>query len=182
MLALSGCHDSTLAAILTSLGALKLETWPQFTSYVTLELFRESEEYVEEKWVVNDGALPAASAQRLKIDDRHHQASQQDRVLDQKPADRESPPKIGRRRVDSLYPSERTQLDGYYVRVLYNGKPLTVPGCNTSNKHLDGDQTFCTLEAFKGIVDKFTPLNWKKDCRRNLDKPAIPSRPEPAGY
>ena len=43
--ALFGCHDSTLAAILASLGALEGEnnTWPQYTSSLAIELFHDSE-------------------------------------------------------------------------------------------------------------------------------------------
>ena len=51
-IALFGCHDSTLAAILASLGALEGEnnTWPSYTSSLAIELFRsdapESQRYV----------------------------------------------------------------------------------------------------------------------------------------
>jgi len=39
--ALAGCHDSTLAAILASMGAMKGENnkWPQYTSSLAVELF-----------------------------------------------------------------------------------------------------------------------------------------------
>jgi acid phosphatase len=40
-LALSGCHDTTLAAVLTSLGAFEGEKWPPFTSHIAIELFRK---------------------------------------------------------------------------------------------------------------------------------------------
>ena len=39
---LSGCHDTTLAALLTSLGAFEGESWPPYTSHIALELFRYS--------------------------------------------------------------------------------------------------------------------------------------------
>ena len=44
--ALFGCHDSTLAAILASLGALEDEnnTWPSYTSSLSIELFRDIEQ------------------------------------------------------------------------------------------------------------------------------------------
>ena len=57
-LGLSGCHDTTLAAILTSLGALKLETWPQFTSHIALELFRKAEESVSAAWKADEIPSP----------------------------------------------------------------------------------------------------------------------------
>ena len=42
-IALFGCHDSTLAAILASLGVLEGQhhTWPSFTSSLAIELFRD---------------------------------------------------------------------------------------------------------------------------------------------
>ena len=45
-IALFGCHDSTLAAILASLGALEGEnsTWPSYTSSLAIELFRGREQ------------------------------------------------------------------------------------------------------------------------------------------
>jgi acid phosphatase len=94
----------------------------------------------------------------------------------------EKAPSIGRKKIDSLQPSARSKLDGYYVRILFNDQPVTVPGCKASRKHLDGYESFCTLEAFKGIVDKFTPLHWKQDCWSNLNDPTFPVKPEPAGY
>lgn len=42
-LALTGCHDTTLAAILASIGGpAALRTWPPFTSHIALELFSEN--------------------------------------------------------------------------------------------------------------------------------------------
>lgn len=40
-LGLSGCHDSTIAAILTGLGAFKLEWWPPYTSHIALSFSRK---------------------------------------------------------------------------------------------------------------------------------------------
>ncbi len=37
-------------------------------------------------------------------------------------------------------------------------------------------------EAFKAIVDKFVPSNWKQQCSENVKAPAFPAKPEPAGY
>ncbi len=39
---LSGCHDTTLAGVLTSLGAFDGDEWPAFTSHIAIELFKES--------------------------------------------------------------------------------------------------------------------------------------------
>ncbi|KIW70255.1 hypothetical protein PV04_02542 [Phialophora macrospora] len=38
--ALSGCHDTTLAGVLTGLGAFNGEKWPPYTSHIAFELFR----------------------------------------------------------------------------------------------------------------------------------------------
>lgn len=42
-LALSGCHDTTLAAVLASLGAFHGEAWPPYTSHIAVELFRKAD-------------------------------------------------------------------------------------------------------------------------------------------
>jgi acid phosphatase len=180
-LGLSGCHDTTLAAILTSLGALKLETWPQFTSHIALELFRKDEESVSAAWKADEIPSPGGWAQHIRINDGIRQPFLPVKAMDKKRSV-EKAPSIGRKKIDSLQPSARSKLDGYYVRILFNDQPVTVPGCKASGKHLDGDESFCTLESFKGIVDKFTPLHWKQDCWSNLNDPAFPVKPEPAGY
>ena len=41
--------------------------------------------------------------------------------------------------------------------------------------------THFVQEAFKAMVDKFTPTNWKQACLSNLDQPTIPAEAEPAG-
>ncbi len=37
-------------------------------------------------------------------------------------------------------------------------------------------------EAFKAIVDRFTPKNWKQACLSNIDSPAFRAEIEQAGY
>lgn len=39
--AMSGCHDTTLAAILSSVGGFQDESWPPFTSSIAIELFSQ---------------------------------------------------------------------------------------------------------------------------------------------
>lgn len=36
--------------------------------------------------------------------------------------------------------------------------------------------------AFKSIVDKYTPVSWRDQCRMNANAPTFPAKPEPAGY
>jgi acid phosphatase len=172
-LGLSGCHDSTLAAVLTSLGAWKLETWPKFTSHIAVELFSTVGKPKSTTWLADlipSGVFGRSPPQPLSVE-----AIDERRIAEKSTT-------IGRQNIDSLHPSARSKLNGYYVRILYNGQPVTVPGCKASGKHLDGNESFCTLEAFKTIVDKFTPLNWKQDCVSNLNAPTFPTKPEPGGY
>ena len=64
---------------------------------------------------------------------------------------------IARRKVEELSESDRSKLDGYYVRLRYNDKVMTVPGCKPTGKHLDGDESFCTLVRLNLIL--MTPGN-----------------------
>jgi acid phosphatase len=58
-----------------------------------------------------------------------------------------SPVGIARQKVEALPESDRAKLDDYYVRIRYNDKVMTVPGCKAAGKHLDGDESFCTLAS-----------------------------------
>jgi acid phosphatase len=129
-LALSGCHDTTLAAILTSLGAFENEKWPPYTSHIAIEMFKK---------------------QSL-------QGQQPDRILAAPDTSKgwwarmfgsstalKGDAGIGRRKMDQLSETERAKLEDYYVRVRYNDKVMKIPGCKPSGKHLDGDDSFCTL-------------------------------------
>ncbi|KAL2181843.1 histidine phosphatase superfamily [Thermothelomyces heterothallicus CBS 202.75] len=157
---LSGCHDTTLAGVLASLGAYNTDRWPPFTSHIAIELFRESKpasappsEPAKGSWWASILGSPRA------------------------------PASIGRRPTTELTAAEREKLNGYYVRIRYNDEPVTVPACKLPGNHLAGDESFCTLAAFKSVVDKFTPKNWKEQCRMNRDQPALPTgEPEWAGY
>ncbi|KAK3301967.1 histidine phosphatase superfamily [Chaetomium strumarium] len=156
---LSGCHDTTLAGVLASLGAYGMDRWPPFTSHVAIELFRESKipppeaEPAKKSWWTS---LFAAAG---------------------------GPTNIGRRPTTELTAAEKNKLDGYYVRIRYNDEPVTVPACRLPGNHLKGDESFCTLAAFKAVVDKFTPTDWKQQCRMNRDQPTLPTgEPEWAGH
>ncbi|RDA91512.1 hypothetical protein CP533_4580 [Ophiocordyceps camponoti-saundersi (nom. inval.)] len=159
-LGLSGCHDTTLAATLASLGAFETEEWPPFTSHVAIELFRHADQPPPSSSSSSSWQLPSWLSFRSSPDSNS---------LRRKPS-------------SNLDDAERRLLDGYYVRVRYNDTPVTIPGCRAPGKHLDGDESFCTLEAFKSIVDKFTPRDWKHECRADVKAPTFPSEPQPAGY
>jgi len=169
--AMSGCHDTTLAAILASLGAFRDEAWPPYTSHIALELFKKGD-LAQNPNVVRamDKNIPAQTSKWSlwsSIFGKARVATRQD---------------IARRPLQELAEVEKEKLDGYYVRVRYNDRPMTLPGCRLPGNHLEGDESFCTLKAFKTITDKFTPRNWKKACASNLDNPPIPPTIEEAGF
>lgn len=124
---LSGCHDTTLAAILSSLGAFEGETWPAYSSHLAVELFRregqpdyrepEAEKSLKSR-MMSFGSLKWA---------------------------KEAEGGISRTASDDLNQAEREKMDGYFVRLRYNDRPMTVPGCRLPGKHLEGDKSFCTL-------------------------------------
>jgi acid phosphatase len=181
--ALSGCHDTTLAAVLSSLGAFDGEAWPPYTSHVALELFRKTHPSLMES--KNASASSTSTGWFSSFRGKSPQQTS-----------------IARRKISELSETEKSKLEGYYVRLRYNDKVMRVPGCKAPGKHLEGDDSFCTLvsckveslfgakltlishvqEEFKNIVDKFTPANWKQACLSNLDSSAFPQIKEPAGY
>ena len=188
-LGLSGCHDTTLAGVLGSLGALK-GPWPPFTSHIAIELFRRADQSAAGS---SSPVSPAPQPSWLSSMFSRNRAG--------------VPPAagIGRKGTDKLSEGEKKKLQGYYVRLRYNDEPVTIPGCKLPGNHLEGDESFCTLvskraasstthskapgspltqsqEAFKAIVDKFTPHDWRQQCHANVDAPAFPAKPETAGF
>ena len=177
-LALSGCHDTTLAAALSALGAFGGEKWPPFSSHVAFELFRKraGEEVASPTRPVtpslNTSAPPAAGTWWSSLFGR----------TSSPPSSTTSPPDgIARKPLSSLTPSQRASLDNYYVRIRYNDKIMQIPACQAAGKHFEGDTSLCTLETFKGVVDAMTPKSWKTACSSRLDEPAFPVEKEPAG-
>ncbi|KAF7534509.1 hypothetical protein G7054_g6174 [Neopestalotiopsis clavispora] len=175
---MSGCHDTTLAAVLASMGSFDTDKWPPYTSHIAIEMFRKAD-------------VPPPTTTKPTIPPVEGLSAQKSGWLSSfgsvfgfgsstKPG--LPPPGIGRKKTEELAEDERAKLDGYYVRLRYNDQVMKVPGCKPAGKHLDGDDSFCTLEAFKAIVDKFVPQDWRGQCRANADKPTFPSKPEPAGY
>lgn len=135
-LGLSGCHDTTIAAILASLGAFKNKSWPQYSSHIALELFRRSDQ------PRSSNTFPGATEPNTDDCSKTFPNSRQ--------------------KLETLSASQRSQLNRYCVWIRYNDKPITAPGCKALGHHLEGDESFCTLEAFKAIVDKYTPTDWRK--------------------
>lgn len=127
---MSGCHDTTLAGVLSSLGAFEGEKWPPFTSHVAIELFRKDSQASQ----TQDGPTPAQPnpSWLSKIRGGAGRAGV-------------PPAGIGRKRTEDLTDSEKQKLDGFFVRIRYNDRPVTVPGCRAPGNHLEGDESFCTL-------------------------------------
>jgi len=181
-LALSGCHDTTLAGLLASLGAFDGEKWPPYTSHIAIELFRKK------NWTDPNTVPGRTSSSDEELKKRTASKSQSwwtsifSSAKDIVDGGIAQPEGIARKPMDQLTDEQKRALRGYYVRIRYNDKIMQVPGCKLEGKHLEGDTTFCTLEAFKSIVDKYTPKNWKHACASNLDAPSFPKQPEPAGY
>lgn len=136
--ALSGCHDTTLAGVLTSLGAFGGEKWPPFTSHIAFELFRQR------------GAVslpPVSPAVQQQSTGSTSQGWWSSLFGSTKSSTEGSttPKGIARKPIEELTQAQRDELQGYYVRIRYNDKIMQVPGCKADGKHLDGDTTFCTL-------------------------------------
>lgn len=189
---LSGCHDTTLAALLSSMGCFDGENWPPYTSHIAFELFKEAES-------------PRESVDGDKLDTPVTASTSQNQ--NQNPfrtffgsggRTKLATEGMPRKPTEDLTASEKEKLRGHYVRIRYNDRPMTVPGCRLPGNHLNGDESFCTLvsmryprgsrvadfhqEAFKAIVDKFTPRNWKEACISNIDSPPFTAEIERPGY
>lgn len=143
---LYGSHDSTLAAVMASLGADKIiegqRRWPPYGSVLAIELFRDMKN--------EDAILQTNSGSGC------HRP-------------------ISRTPTKHLSQAQKARLRGYYIRLRYNNRSLAIPGCKLPGKNWNGDGAFCTLEAFKEIVDHFTPSNWRRGCEENLSKGLLDS-------
>ncbi len=186
---LSGCHDTTLAAVLSSFGAFDGEKWPPYTSHIAMEMFRDPNvadpplsstkgpEGATEKQAAAkaQATRPGWISSMLGLS-----TSSEVRTIKSGPGSEG----IARRPMPELSESEKSKLKGYYVRMRFNDRVMTIPGCRKPGKHLEGDESFCTLEAFKAIADDFLPSNWKKDCQANMDGETVKpvGREEWAGY
>jgi acid phosphatase len=141
-LALSGCHDTTLAACLTSLGAFEGEKWPPFTSHIAFELFRKKAA-TSATQRLSDAPTSAGALNGSHDKPQGWWASLfgSTKVSNQ-PSESEG---IARKPLAELTPEQRNEMKDYYVRVRYNDKIMQVPGCKPDGKHMDGDTTLCTL-------------------------------------
>ena len=177
LFAMSGCHDTTLAALLTSIGAFNGEKWPPYTSHIAIEMFRKRAGGAS----ADDNSVPTTSTLSPKQSNPGWLAgmlglsssspaktfsSDTPSYIAQPGAKAEG---IARRPFTKLSEKEKHKLDDYYVRLRYNDKIMTVPACRKPGNHLEGEESFCTLETFKRVVDDFNPQSWKGQCGMNLD-------------
>ncbi|KAI9668643.1 MAG: hypothetical protein M1831_001082 [Alyxoria varia] len=193
---LAGAHDTTLAGTLASLGAFGDNPWPPYTSHLAIELFRDKS---------HSNPSPAAgAANNLKDANPSTSASlhPQQKWFTSIPLIgqhlKPTPPTptntsstnpahaptsslpLANSQTDPSAPS--VPLDSYYVRIRYNDVPVQIPGCKIKGNHLSGDRSFCTLRAFREIVEGFAPKDWRGQCRENLREPSLPMRGEDAGW
>ena len=40
-----------------------------------------------------------------------------------------------------------------------------IVACKSAGKHRNGDQSLCTLAAFREVIEKVRPVNLKEECR-----------------
>lgn len=112
---LAGSHDSTLGAIMSSLGLVDPKArrkWPPYGSVLAVELFHDSAE------------------------------SDRDEAKNESISDSSL---IGRTPAPELNPEQMRRLEHHYVRVRYNGQSLVVPGCRETGRNWRGNESFCTL-------------------------------------
>ena len=147
MFGMSGCHDTTLAALLSSLGAFEGESWPPYTSHVAVELFK-----AEGREKVGGGQLDVAATattageqQQQQTEPKRSSGMMAKLFGSGGKAQIATEEGISRRPVTELSPSEKQKMDGFFVRVRYNDRPIMVPGCRPPGKHWQGDESFCTL-------------------------------------
>jgi len=139
-LGLSGCHDTTLAAILTSLGAFDGEKWPPYTSHVALELFKQADQ--PGRQVPSDKAAPSTIQPASTKSEKQSWFGWFSKAAANQNGTQNG---LSRKRIEELSDAEKDKLGGYYVRVRYNDKIMSIPGCALPGNHLDGDESFCTL-------------------------------------
>ena len=159
---MSGCHDTTLAALLSSLGCFEGEHWPPYTSHLAFELFKRTDVVRES---VDGEALDVPATASFS-----HQQNQNPLKTFFSSGGKTKLATEGfpRKPTDELTPTEKEKLKGHYVRVRYNDRPVAIPGCKVPGKHLEGDETFCTLVGFS--MSSFTKslTSYRRHSRRLL--------------
>jgi acid phosphatase len=132
--------------VLASLGTFEGEPWPPYTSHIALELFKKSE--LEQSQVPAKRNVEEITPVKLSGDLKTSKGWF-GRIfggfVGEEKGSTYHPIGIARQKVEDLNQSDRSKLEGYFVRIRYNDKVMTIPGCQQAGKHLDGDESFCTL-------------------------------------
>ena len=128
---LSGCHDTTLGALLGSFGTFD-DKWPPYTSNLAIELFCATDKSPS-------SMTPAPGAGDDQTPSLFGSLLGNVRWKDN------SSVKFTRKPLDEMTPAEKKSLHGLYVRVRYNDHTVIIPGCKPPGKHLVGNGSFCTL-------------------------------------
>jgi acid phosphatase len=165
-ISLNGCHDTTLAATLASFGAFDIEkdNWPPYSSSISIELFKS-----RSSTGTSTPASPSGTVWPSK------EKSWWSTLFSSASTSTSTPPASStRKNLAEMSVTERAGLDNHFVRMRYNDRPVTIPFCKPPGNHRAGDESLCTLTAFKEVADSFTPKDWKKECMANLGKPAMP--------
>ncbi len=136
---MSGCHDTTLASLLSSLGCFEGRSWPPYTSHVAFELFKKAGAMRES---VNGDKLDEPATARKAYQQNQNPLKV---LFGSGGKTKLATEGMGRKLTGELTPTEKEKLDGHYVRMRYNDEPVIVPGCRQPGKHLEGDESFCTL-------------------------------------
>lgn len=160
---LNGCHDTTLAAMLASFGSFDVEkdNWPPYTSSIAVELFKSRSAPASPTTTSPTGAVWPSKEKTWWYS------------LFSPSSTDASPASSTRKPLTEMSTTEKAILDNHYVRLRYNDRPVTIPFCKEVGRHRAGDESFCTLAAFKEAADSFTPQDWKKECMSNLGAPAM---------
>jgi acid phosphatase len=164
-ISLNGCHDTTLAATLASFGAFDVEkdNWPPYTSSISVELFK-SRSATGASTPTSPSGTVWPSKEKTWWYSLFSSASSS------------TPPTSSTRKpLAEMSATEQAGLNNHFVRLRYNDQPVTIPFCKLPGNHRAGDESFCTLAAFKEAADSFTPKDWKKECMANLGEPAMPA-------
>ena len=143
---LSGCHDTTLAALLASLGAFEGEHWPPYTSHLAFELFRDGQQRPGAEGKSGNERLdrPATSSGGFGKQAQSTWATWLGGTGKAQPGSEG----FTRKRIDAMNAAEREKLRGWFVRVRYNDRVVSVPGCEEKGKHWEGERSLCTLVSF----------------------------------
>jgi acid phosphatase len=166
-ISLNGCHDTTLAATLASFGAFDVEkdNWPPYTSSIAVELFKSRS--------ATGSSTPTSPTGTVWPSKEKTWWSSLFSSVSASPAT--TPVSSTRKPLAEMSAAEQASLDNHFVRLRYNDRPVTIPFCKLPGNHRTGDESLCTLTAFKEAADSFTPQDWKKECMSNLGEPAMPA-------